>query len=336
MKKVKTYFILFFLLSAITINAQFAPPAGIEGTTAIHKSDGKIVGWATHCRVIRGFVNNSDTTITHEGSNRATCGEVESALGEADGEIVSLGDGGVAVLSFSQVISNQEGYDFVVFENSFDGLFLELAHIEVSSDGERFIRIPSISLTQTDTQIDAFGTIAAEKIHNLAGKYAIDFGTPFDLDDIADSSGIDLQHISHVKIIDVVGSIHITHSSLDSQGNPINDPFPTPFFTCGFDLDAVGVLNTSETGANGSFSLAGKPECNVFPNPAKEKIILHNQQIINEIQIYNNKGIMVKKRNVKSFWVKRQEVDVSFLPNGFYLIKIISENDYLVRKFIKK
>ncbi len=54
---------------------------------------------------------------------------------------------------------------------------------------------------------------------------------------------------------DVVGSISSTYGTLDDQNNAIfngaygttnqliNDPFPTPFSSSGFDLDAIGVLN---------------------------------------------------------------------------------------------
>ena len=32
-------------------------------------------------------------------------------------------------------------------------------------------------------------------------------------------------------------------SSCDFSGHQINDPWPTPFYSSGFDLDAVGVIN---------------------------------------------------------------------------------------------
>jgi hypothetical protein len=51
-----------------------------------------------------------------------------------------------------------------------------------------------------------------------------------------------------VRIRDVVGSIKPEYATLDSKGNPINDPWPTTFPTGGFDLDAVGVIH-EETGS---------------------------------------------------------------------------------------
>jgi hypothetical protein len=111
------------------------------------------------------------------------------------------------------------------------------------ADGERFVRFPSVSLTPTDEQVDGFGSLDPTNIHNLAGKYRQGYGTPFDLEDLADSTGIDINNIRFVKIIDVVGCIQPEYASYDSEGNIVNDPWPTPFYSGGFDLDAVCVIN---------------------------------------------------------------------------------------------
>ena len=153
-----------------------------------------------------------------------------------------MGDGGVAVLTFASPIANGPGWDFAVFENSFDGRFLELAFVEVSSDGIHYQRFPSVSLTQTNTQVGSWGLLDPTYIYNLAGKYAAGYGTPFDLEEIKDINPlVDVTRITHVRIIDVVGCLNDAYCSYDSQGNKINDPWPTPFGTGGFDLDAVGV-----------------------------------------------------------------------------------------------
>ena len=69
---------------------------------------------------------------------------------------VSLGDGGTVVLTFPQPIGDVPGPDFAVFENGFkafdNSFFLELAHVEVSSDGVNFYRFPSSSLTPSLSQ----------------------------------------------------------------------------------------------------------------------------------------------------------------------------------------
>ena len=57
---------------------------------------------------------------------------------------------------------------------------------------------------------------------------------------------LDKDHITHVRIIDVIGNIDPEYATYDCQGNPINDPWPTPFASCGMDLDAVGVIHDIE------------------------------------------------------------------------------------------
>ena len=45
------YLLLFF---TIPVLAQFAPAAGVQGTTAIHKDSSIFVNWATECSVVIG------------------------------------------------------------------------------------------------------------------------------------------------------------------------------------------------------------------------------------------------------------------------------------------
>lgn len=242
----------------------FAPAAGQVGSTAIYKDSSIIKGWATGIELYRGWVNIADTSVYFNGSNKASFGYPSLALGQAQGnsyDVVSLGDGGIATLTFDRPIINGPGSDFVVFENGFTDTFLELAFVEVSSDGQRFVRFPSVSLTQTSTQVGGFGTIDPTYIHNFAGKYCQGYGTPFDLNDIIDSSDIDLNNIRFVRIIDVVGNIDNTYATYDSQGNKVNDPWPTPFHSCGFDLDAVGIIYSADT-----FSIAYFDELPLSPD----------------------------------------------------------------------
>lgn len=252
-KKIGYAAIFIFCLYSNNVFTQpgpFAPAAGQVGSTAIYKDSNIIKTWAKGIELYRGWVNIADTSIYYNGSNKASFGYPSIALGQAQEnsfDVVSLGDGGMATLTFDRPIINGPGFDFVVFENGFSDTFLELAFVEVSSDGEHFVRFPSVSLTQTTTQVGGFGNLDPTNIHNLAGKYRQGYGTPFDLQDIIDSTNIDLNNIRFVRIIDVVGNIDNAYARYDSQGNKINDPWPTPFNSCGFDLDAVAIINTADT-----------------------------------------------------------------------------------------
>jgi hypothetical protein len=81
-------------------------------------------------------------------------------------------------------------------------------------------------------------------------------GTPFDLDELSGVSALlNIDAVTHVRIIDVVGSLNDLYASRDSLGNKINDPWSTPFASSGFDLDAVGVIHAVPEPA--SFAVLG-------------------------------------------------------------------------------
>ena len=228
--------------SSVAFAGPYAPPAEEPNSTAIHMDDPNFVPWATGITVQRGYIDISDPNLGY-----VSYGSDANALGKADGDsfgVVSLGDGGVATLTFEYPIADGQGYDFAVFENAFDDTFLELAFVEVSSDGTNFFRFDSVSLTQTNTQVGTFGSLDTTELHNLAGKYRQGYGTPFDLAELKDvNSLLDVSRVTHVRIIDVVGCIQDEYARYDSLDNKINDPWSTPFETGGFDLDAVGVIH---------------------------------------------------------------------------------------------
>lgn len=174
----------------------------------------------------------------------------DNALGSAQGDlggdgatngIVSLGDNGSIVLTFPVPIADGPGPDFAIFENAFADTFLELAHVDVSSDGTTFVRFPSHCLETN--WIDTYGETNASDptaYGGLAGKHTQGFGTPFDLRCLADADNLDTRRVTHVRIVDILGD----GATLDAYGNPIYDPTPT-WGSGGFDLDAVGVLNAN-------------------------------------------------------------------------------------------
>ena len=231
------------LAASNLVAGPFAPAAGQPGSTAISNSSQLIVEWASGFDdLIRGPLD-----IANPGGGLASFGTGNDALGFADGNathVVSLGDGGRITLTFAHPITNGPGFDFAVFENGFADAFLELAFVEVSSNGIDYVRLPAVSLTQTDTQLASFGALDPTNLDNLAGKYRGGFGTPFDLAQVAGLSPlVDTDHINFVRIVDVVGSINPLLGQQDSLGNLVNDPYPTAFASGGFDLDGVAVMN---------------------------------------------------------------------------------------------
>lgn len=243
--------VLLLVLSGVSARADyFDPQIGQPGSLGIPGASPDFVGWASS---VVSF-ERGPQDVTDPNGPLASIGVPENALGSVIGNttrVVSLGDGGSITLGFELPIVNGFGADFAVFENGFlaggSGMaLLELAFVDVSSDGVNFFRFPSTSLTQTSTPVGGFGLLDARNLNNLAGKYIAGYGTGFNLDDLAGVSPLlDVNHVIQVRITDVVGSLDPAFGSYDSLGNLINDPFKTPFASGGFDLNGVGVLHAN-------------------------------------------------------------------------------------------
>jgi hypothetical protein len=290
-----------FGLSSVSATVNLNLFDGFEGvinsdnSIAIPIDDQRIVNWANFCSVDRGYINIADSSL-----GRASYGEDHNACGTAEGSsfgVVSLGDAGTATLTFSAPVSNSDGFDFAVFENGISDNALELAFVEVSTDGNRFVRFPAVSLTQNETQLGNSDGIDPASINNLAGKYPQGFGTPFDLEDLADSTGININQINYIRIIDVVGSIDLDFASFDSNNNIVNDPYPTPFASSGFDLDAVAVIDNTVSNENEPL-ISGKDNLfNAYPNPFNPSTTLTfelKKDSFANLSVYNVKGQLVK------------------------------------------
>lgn len=318
-------FLFLFSYSPI-LKAQFAPIAGQPGSTAIYKDSSILVAWATQCTIERGLMDISQPNL-----GAASSGSANSALGVAgDGFTVSLGDGGKATLSFEYPIKNGPGADFAVFENAFNATFLELAFVEVSSDGQNFVRFPAISNTDTSLQVNSFGSVDASLLYNLAGKYRANYGTPFDLEElVADSAVLNVNAVTHVRLVDAVGCIQDAYASRDSRGVKVNDPWSTPFASSGFDLDALGVIHQNTTIAihkipNTTFTM--------YPNPVMQgaTVFLDFDNNLSDIswQVYNLQGQLVLEQQHSN------QVLTQSLQQGVYLLKIQSEQERFVQQLI--
>jgi hypothetical protein len=245
--------------------------------------------------------------------------------------VVSLGDRGESVSTFPVTIGNGPGFDFAIFENSLSNDFLELGFVEVSSDGQRFVRFPAETNVQFVSQVTTFGNTDATLVNNFAGKYRALFGTPFDLEEIKDSADIDLQQVTHVRIIDVGGCIQSGYCTYDSKGHVVNDPWPTPFHSCGFDLDAIGVINS---GPQGIANATDPHTIQIYPNPATDEITVTCEQPDYTLSVYAVDGQVMGEQIQVHYSGK-----VSFVnaPPGLYLVRLrFPDGSTQTRKVMKK
>jgi hypothetical protein len=318
-----------FTLVTSAMTAQFPGPAQTAGTTAIPKDSSIFVAWAANCHIDRGLQDVSTPSL-----GLATFGDSSMALGIAGSKaVVSLGDGGSAIVTFSAPITNGPGFDFAVFENAFNDTFLELAFVEVSSDGVNYFRFPATSNSPTSPQYGGSAVMDATKLDNLAGKYRALFGTPFDLQQLTGISQLNINAVTHVKIIDVVGSINSSYGTYDKNNNIINDPWPTGFASSGFDLDAVGVINQ----VVGIKELTDPSLFAIYPNPVSSKFNLELKGLQKKnmsYQLVNSLGTEIKEQSTVNNNVT--EVDISNLSPGLYFLYLHSKDKTWVYKLIKE
>jgi len=322
-----TLFLLIVLFTCLSelINAQFAPPAGQPGTTAIHTDSSIFIDWANDCMVERGYTNISMPEL-----GLVTYGSDSNGVAKADNGVVSLGDGGVAILNFDTPIANGQGWDFAIFENSFSDDFLELAFVEVSSNGIDYHRFNAISLTQNNVQIETFGLIDATHINNLAGKYRGQYGVPFELSELETIQGLDLSNIISIRITDVVGNIDAGYASYDSEGGIINDPWPTPFESGGFDLDGVGVINNQNN--TSVVEIVRNTSGIIFPVPANNNFKIKLTNEISKVVITDISGMIVLEYDTPN----KNNIDIQLLPAGLYFVSIYYEDKLTTVKLIKQ
>jgi hypothetical protein len=224
-----TRFTVFFISTiAGAIAGPYPGAAGTTGSDAVPKDDPAIKAWASGHLDYEWGANVSSTWRTPAKAYGAATEDVF--------DIVCLGDSGKITLYFPHPIKDGAGADFAVFENSFSNTFLELAFVEVSSDGVNFFRFPNDSLTPAATN-----SIDATNLSGLAGKHRGGYGTPFDLAVLDDSPLLDRGNVRFVRLIDILGNGTVK----DSSGGSIYDPYPNTG-SAGFDLDAIGVIHQND------------------------------------------------------------------------------------------
>ena len=129
-------------------------------------------------------------------------------------------------------------------------------------------------------------------------------------------------------MVDVIGAIDQSFTNLDSQGNQVNDPYPTPFPSGGFDLDAVGAINFIPTAIE---ELNNRLNISFYPNPTKNVVYFNfENQDQYKYLLTNMNGKAV------SNGLLNNELDLRYLKAGIYFIHISSNDKYIVKKIIKK
>ncbi len=126
----------------------------------------------------------------------------------------------------------------------------------------------------------------------------------------------------------MVGNIY-EYATYDIYENPINDPWPTPFESSGFDLDAVGIIHDKEHTAIGQFN---KIEYSIGPNPFSDFLKINDLKEGVEINIFN-----LDSEHIFNFKVDKEGsvlIKGNNLPKGLLLLQIIEDGNSITRKIL--
>lgn len=221
------------LVPSLALAGPYPPAAGQPGSEALPPEAPTFTAWA------------DGWTDYQPGAECDVLWQTpDLALGPATGDpldIVSLGRGGRITLTCSTPITDGPGPDFAVFENAVSDTFLELAFVEVSSDGTTFTRFPAYSVAPMPTNsIPNLQQVDPTNVTGFASKYRVGFGTPFDLADLPAPHPVDLRAVRYIRLVDIPGDGSVS----DAAGNPIYDPFPT-VQSAGADIEALGILHAA-------------------------------------------------------------------------------------------
>lgn len=328
----KNVLAILFFLHEFNCDAQFAPQAGLPGSTAMYKDSSAFIAWASDCTINRGWMDIADTTL-----GKVTLGNFLSATGKANGDIICLGDGGEAIYYFENPVIDLQGPDFAIFENGFinpvdsNFAYLELAKVSVSNDGIVWHNFKTVCNNDTSIQLGGFGDyMDARNVFNLAGKYIADYGTPFDLSELSASGGLDVNHIRYIKITDVVGSINDTFCVRDHNQHKINEPYPTPFPSGGFDLDALGIIHQKYPTSLDENNVEHK--VTIYPNPGNGIFYFRQTDQIVSYSVYSISGALVIAGNTHA----SNEINLSSSKDGIYFISILHINGLRSNQLITK
>ena len=136
-----------------------------------------------------------------------------------------------------------------------------------------------------------------------------------------------------MKIIDVIGSIDSNFCNYDQYLNKINDPFPTPFPSSGFDLDAVGVIN------QGPLNIILENSENILENfRVINGMVVFDLKSVQKadfkVEIFDLSGKIIFQKNYKNNLEATQNIDIQSFKNGIYLIKISTQSQSITQKFV--
>ena len=351
MKKITLLIVTAFIIQA-TASSQSCLPEGIIFTTQVQIDDFQINH--PNCTIIEGDVEIIGDDITNlNGLNVLTAIEGGLKIGENDSltsltgldNITSVG--GTLRIFMNPALTSLSGLDNVssiggnlrITGNDTLGSLTALNNLTSVGENLRiYMNAVLTSLSGLDnvtsvgdnlriTNNDALTSLTAlNNLTSIGGELGVG-----DNDALTSLAGLDSIDAGSITELSIYNNISLSTCEVQSVCNYLASP-----------QGAIDIHDNA-TGCNSKEEVVavcteGVPEISnseftIYPNPAKKEIFLlsKNGAIIKEVNIYNQTGQKVFHENQIA-----NAIDVSMLPQGMYIIELVSDQWKVRRKLIIK
>ena len=106
------------------------------------------------------------------------------------------------------------------------------------------------------------------------------------------------------------------------------------FTVRGTSLDDPAIFDELEFNANlsGIDEAIGK-SLRIYPNPVSNELTVQGEQIIEQVNIFNQTGTLVRQYNVNAM---EAQIDMSSFTSGFYIIEVVEKDKTHCKTLIKQ
>lgn len=202
-------------------------------------------------------------------------------------------------------IDNDGLLDLVVTNLNDDDIFLWKNTSVLANDNWL-----KVKLTGTVSNRDAIGSIIEIQINGQRQYRYTHCGEGY----MSQNSGIEHFGVGDATILDYVKVTWLS-GIVDIVNNvPVNQ-----------------VLDITEGNNTLSVETTNLKDAFIFPNPVKDIINIGSNQLVQEVRIFN----MLGQKLYSTKDLNNNEIDLSFLSDGYYFIEVNSAQNYSVYRFIK-
>ena len=119
----------------------------------------------------------------------------------------------------------------------------------------------------------------------------------------------------------------LLYGTTDKNGHIINDPYPTAFGSCGFDLSGVAVMNGWTPTAVNNYQQ--EISFVAYPNPCQNVLNVNNVTVNEPVSLFNAMGQQIWNGMTQDTYF---QLDMQSYPAGIYMLQIGTQMTKIVKK----